>query len=144
MLVLLAAPSFDVVAGWRMEQEATSRRNLEARGESTDGLMSEADITRFVLFYERLTKHILKEMPNRADLVVRLDGLRRPIAFGITYIDYPSPPSRLRYATGRGSLPSPLVENRARDRSAGGTDLGSHGFQVGGEKDLPGALAWSG
>ncbi|TAK98233.1 MAG: kinase [Rhodospirillaceae bacterium] len=80
MLVLLAAPSFDVVAGWRIEQEATLRHNLEARGESTDGLMSDVDIARFVLFYERLTRHILEEMPGRADLVIRLDAARRPVA----------------------------------------------------------------
>jgi D-glycerate 3-kinase len=72
-LVLLAAPNFEVVAGWRAEQEA----KLRAR----TGLgMSEAEIDRFVAHYERLTRWILDEAPARADWVVRLDAERRPLA----------------------------------------------------------------
>jgi len=80
MLVYLAAPSFDVVAGWRMEQEATLRRALQANGESTDGLMSDDDIARFVRFYERLTRFMLEEMPRRADVTIRIDERRRPLS----------------------------------------------------------------
>lgn len=70
--VLLAAPSFDVVAGWRGEQEA----KLRARAR---GGMSPDEIMRFVSVYERLTRWILDEAPARADLLVRLDAQRRPI-----------------------------------------------------------------
>jgi D-glycerate 3-kinase len=70
-LVLLEAPSFEVVAGWRAEQEA----KLRARG---GGGMSDAEIARFVAHYERLTRWILAEMPGRADWVVTLDERRRP------------------------------------------------------------------
>jgi D-glycerate 3-kinase len=69
-LILLQAPSFEVVAGWRAEQEA----KLRAR---TGGGMSEAEIGRFVAHYERLTRWILAEMPARADWVVTLDAERR-------------------------------------------------------------------
>ena len=62
-LVLLAAPSFDVVAGWRLEQE----RQLGAAA-----TMDAPAIGRFVQHYERITRHILAEMPARADLVARL------------------------------------------------------------------------
>jgi D-glycerate 3-kinase len=82
MLVLLAAPDFKVVAGWRTEQEETLRRHLIAAGQSTEGLMTEAQVARFVLYYERLTTYILAEMPGRADLTVRLDASRRPVAIG--------------------------------------------------------------
>lgn len=68
-LILLQAPSFEVVAGWRAEQEA----KLRAR---TAGGMSEAEIARFVAHYERLTRWILAEMPARADWVVTLDENR--------------------------------------------------------------------
>lgn len=65
-LVFLAAPGFDVVAGWRTQQE----HDLRAR---TGQGMGDEEVARFVLFYERLTRHILREMPARADLVIRLD-----------------------------------------------------------------------
>jgi D-glycerate 3-kinase len=70
--VLLAAPSFEVVAGWRAEQET----KLRAR---TGAGMSEAEIARFVAHYERLTRWILDEMPARADRVFALDVDRRPL-----------------------------------------------------------------
>lgn len=69
-LALLAAPGFDVVQGWRTQQEAA----LRAGGGSA--VMSDAEIARFIQHYERLTRHILDEMPARADLVVALDAQR--------------------------------------------------------------------
>lgn len=70
-LILLEAPNFEVVAGWRAEQEA----KLRARG---GGGMDEAEIARFVSHYERLTRWILAEMPQRADWVITLDADRQP------------------------------------------------------------------
>lgn len=72
-LVLLAAPSFNVVQRWRSEQEATTAR-LAGGGSK---LMTEAQIARFIQHYERVTRHILAEMPTRADLVLSLDEERR-------------------------------------------------------------------
>ena len=66
--VMLAAPSFDVVARWRLQQEADLPPGA-AR-------MDTGAIARFVQFYERLTRHVLSEMPSRADLVARLDENR--------------------------------------------------------------------
>lgn len=74
VLVLLAAPSFDVVLKWRTQQEHDLRAesgNEPAQAERA-GVMSDAEIERFIQHYERLTKHILIEMPPRADLVIRL------------------------------------------------------------------------
>ncbi len=75
-LALLAAPSFSTVAAWRGQQEQALRRDLARQGRSTARCMSEAQIGRFVQLYQRLTEHILAEMPARADLVIRLDADR--------------------------------------------------------------------
>lgn len=71
-LVLLRAPDFGVVRGWRIEQEQALRG-------ATGGGMADEDIDRFIQHYERLTRHILAEMPNRADRTIQLDEARRII-----------------------------------------------------------------
>jgi D-glycerate 3-kinase len=81
VLVLLAAPSFDIVAEWRNQQEVELRETLAQRGEPVGrGIMSAEEIARFVQHYERVSRHILAEMPDRADLVVQMDELRRVIS----------------------------------------------------------------
>ncbi|MBM3594326.1 MAG: kinase [Alphaproteobacteria bacterium] len=75
-LVLLQAPAFEVVLDWRQEQE----EDLRARLPDAPGLMSWEQIARFIAHYERITRHILSEMPARADLVVQLDARRSPEA----------------------------------------------------------------
>jgi D-glycerate 3-kinase len=42
--------------------------------------MAGQTIDRFVQHFERLTRHILAEMPARAELVLRLDEQRRVIS----------------------------------------------------------------
>lgn len=74
LLILLAAPDFDTVLGWRTEQEHELRRTAPPEA---PGIMSDAALARFVEHYERLTRHILTEMPARADLVIALDADRR-------------------------------------------------------------------
>lgn len=73
ILILLRPPSFDVVARWRREQEHKLR-------ERTSGGMTDAEVARFVLHYERLSRWIDREMSARADVVVQLDERRRPVA----------------------------------------------------------------
>lgn len=72
MLVLLAAPGFEVVRAWRTEQE----HKLRAR---TEGGMDDDAIARFVAHYERLTRWILAEMPTRADWTIPLAADRTPV-----------------------------------------------------------------
>jgi D-glycerate 3-kinase len=67
--VLLLAPDFATVIGWRQQQEAALRTRT-GRG------MSDAAVATFVRHYERLTRHIAVEMPARADVVVRLGPTR--------------------------------------------------------------------
>lgn len=77
LLVLLAAPGFEAVRDWRVEQEHGLAR---VAGKSAEGVMSDAEVERFIRFYERLTRHILSEMPDRADLVIRLARDRAPLS----------------------------------------------------------------
>ncbi|MEJ2410161.1 MAG: kinase [Novosphingobium sp.] len=74
-LILLAAPGFEVICHWRLEQE----RDLAAVTGNKGNVMDKAAVARFVKHFERLTRHILAEMPGRADLVVALDIARRPV-----------------------------------------------------------------
>ena len=67
LLILLAAPDFAVVAEWRRQQEQELHRR------DAPAAMDDAAIARFVQHYERLTRHILHEMPARADLVAWLE-----------------------------------------------------------------------
>lgn len=64
--ILLKAPDFAVVEGWRTEQEA-------ALG---DRAMDSASMRRFVAHYERITRTMLTN-PS-ADIVVELDATRMP------------------------------------------------------------------
>jgi len=79
MLILLAAPSFDVVYGWRLEQEQQLRRQVQAASGNLARVMDDAQVRHFIAHYERLTRHILEEMPHRADIVVPLDAQRRAL-----------------------------------------------------------------
>lgn len=79
-LVLLAAPGFDVVRGWRAQQEAELRATLAAQGRDPALAMNDARIARFIQHYERITRAILREMPARADLTLHLDRNRSVIS----------------------------------------------------------------
>ncbi len=78
-LVLLAAPTFDVVRGWRAQQEAALRASLVEQGRDPALAMSDMQITRFIQHYERITRAILQEMPGRADLALPLGPDREVI-----------------------------------------------------------------
>ncbi|MEA3387845.1 kinase [Sphingobium sp. CCH11-B1] len=67
-LAFLAAPDFAVVERWRGEQEAALRRQS---GDEA-GVMDEAQLSRFIQHYERITRAMLTEPPTRATLTVRL------------------------------------------------------------------------
>ncbi len=76
LLVLLKVPSFDVVFQWRMEQERKLRDRMAASGTDVSRVMSEAQMSRFINHYQRLTTHIIEEMPARADVLLNLDAQR--------------------------------------------------------------------
>jgi D-glycerate 3-kinase len=74
--VMLAAPTFEIVAKWRWEQEQKLRRHVEREKGDVARLMTEREVHDFVALYERLTRHMLAEMPQRANCLVRFDAGR--------------------------------------------------------------------
>ena len=78
--VLLQPPAFEVVARWRCEQEAKLRICVRPSdvGQRT---MSDEQVTHFVQHYERVTRHIMVEMPARADALIALGAHRELKAF---------------------------------------------------------------
>jgi D-glycerate 3-kinase len=65
-IVMLKAPTMDVIEEWRWLQE---RKLIDKQGTSGSGVMTQSQIKRFIQYYERLTRHNLSEMPSRAKLV---------------------------------------------------------------------------
>jgi D-glycerate 3-kinase len=71
-LIFLQAPAFECVHRWRMQQErGNNARELTGASEQSR-LMDAGQLQRFIQHYERLTRHALRVMPQRADAVVRL------------------------------------------------------------------------
>ncbi|HEX3123831.1 MAG TPA: kinase [Rhodanobacteraceae bacterium] len=70
-LIMLQAPDYAVVARWRDEQERALRRRNAPRA------LTPTALKRFLMHYERLSRHALKALPARADLRIVLDEDRR-------------------------------------------------------------------
>lgn len=68
-MAMLRAPDFATVTIWRQQQEAA----LRAMAGNWAAVMTDAQIIRFVAHYERITRHLLTDLPHRADLVIELD-----------------------------------------------------------------------
>ena len=73
-LLFLQPPGFDVVPGWRWQQEQA----LQVRDPARAG-MTRAGVDRFVQHYERVSRQALRTLPRIADVVVALDEGRRPV-----------------------------------------------------------------
>jgi len=69
-LIVLAAPDFAIVERWRDEPERLLRRRRAPHA------MSRAVLRRFLLHYERLSRHALRTLPGIADVLVTLDANR--------------------------------------------------------------------
>ena len=79
LLIMLRVPSFGKVLEWRSLQEHKLRERFRGRPRPGGGPpgMSEAELEHFVRHYERLTRHMLKTMPDYADAVIDIDGNHR-------------------------------------------------------------------
>lgn len=69
-LVFLAAPGFDAIHRWRLNQE---RKLAATAGDDARHVMDEAGVARFIQHYERLTRHNMATLPSRSDVVLLLD-----------------------------------------------------------------------
>lgn len=76
MLVLLKVDSFDAVIANRRKQE----EKLAASNPDAPALMDDAALDRFCQHYERLTRHMLEDLPRRAAHVFEIGRDQRPKA----------------------------------------------------------------
>ena len=70
--VFLKVPSFKYVFKWRLLQEEKLR--ITSSGKKT---MSNTEIKNFIMFYERLTKHMLKKFSKKSDCTITIDNKHR-------------------------------------------------------------------
>ena len=71
-IIFLKVPSFKHVYKWRLLQEKKLR--ITSKGNKT---MTDSQIKNFIMFYERLTKHMLKNLSHKADSVIKIDTKHR-------------------------------------------------------------------
>lgn len=70
--LMLKIPNWQMVYFWRKRQE----QQLAAK-QSGAGVMGEVALQRFIMHFERLTKHQLQSLPEKSDLVLCLDQHQR-------------------------------------------------------------------
>ena len=71
-IIFLKVPSFKYVFKWRLLQEKKLR--IKSKEKKT---MSDKKIKNFIMFYERLTKHMLTTLSHKADSVITIDTKHR-------------------------------------------------------------------
>ncbi|MEW6039026.1 MAG: hypothetical protein AB1648_12345 [Pseudomonadota bacterium] len=76
-LIMLKVPGMECVHRWRSLQERKLAAASRENGSPGHRLMGEAALRRFIMHYERLTRHMLAEMPARADVTLFLDENHR-------------------------------------------------------------------
>lgn len=79
-MVMLKAPSMECVIRWRTLQEhklAQRSGSAPEQGANTARIMSDDQVYRFVMHYERVTRDTLHDLPHRADVVFHIDESHR-------------------------------------------------------------------
>ena len=71
-LVYLKAPSFEHIFKWRLLQE--QKMKLTLKNKKT---MSRSQVKKFIMFYERITKHMMRNFSKISDLTIFLDKSHR-------------------------------------------------------------------
>ncbi len=71
-LIFLKVPSFKYVLKWRLLQEKKLR--ITGKGNKT---MNNKQVENFIMYYERITKHMLKTLPKIAEVVINIDEKHR-------------------------------------------------------------------
>ena len=71
--IFLKVPSFKYVFKWRLLQEEKIKNYFKREKK----LMSNKEIKNFIMFYERLTKHMLKNFSKKSDCVIKIDNKHR-------------------------------------------------------------------
>lgn len=73
-LLVLNAPSFDCVFAWRSLQEQKLAQKIHDANEQNTKILSANELLRFISHYERLTRHCLRTLPQKADWLLALDS----------------------------------------------------------------------
>ena len=68
--ILLKIPDFNKVFEWRKLQESKLQDNIT---DTKNSVMNEKEINRFIMHFERITKHTLSEMPDRCNIVFEIN-----------------------------------------------------------------------
>tara|TARA_Y100000591_G_scaffold302628_1_gene297836 strand:- start:111 stop:1028 length:918 start_codon:yes stop_codon:yes gene_type:complete len=71
-LIFLKVPNFKYVFKWRLLQEKKLR--ITSKGNKT---MNDKQIKNFIMYYERITKNMLKTLSKKADTVISIDSKHR-------------------------------------------------------------------
>tara|TARA_B100000575_G_scaffold289643_1_gene291799 strand:- start:2626 stop:3543 length:918 start_codon:yes stop_codon:yes gene_type:complete len=71
-LVYLKAPNFEHIFQWRLHQE--QKLKLTSKNKKT---MSKSEVKEFIMFYERITKHMMRNFDKISDLTIFLDDKHR-------------------------------------------------------------------
>jgi len=80
-LIYLCAPGFEKVYEWRVNQEKDLSAHLS--GIEKNALMSDSEIKLFIMYYERLTKHMINTLPSISDITVYLNDNHLPGKFKV-------------------------------------------------------------
>ena len=72
LMIFLKIPSFEYVYKWRLLQEKKLR--VTSKGKKT---MTNKQVKNFIMYYERITKHMLKNFSKRAKFVINIDSSHR-------------------------------------------------------------------
>ncbi|WP_448212615.1 kinase [Colwellia sp. MEBiC06753] len=73
--LMLKAPSFSCVHQWRWQQEQRLAENSDLS--ASNQIMTEAQVTEFIAYFQRLTEHALATLEKDCDLVFYLDQQRK-------------------------------------------------------------------
>ena len=68
-LIFLKVPSFKHVYKWRLLQEKKLRRTSKGKK-----IMSIKEIKKFIMFYERITRNMIKTLNTRAKILINIDS----------------------------------------------------------------------
>ncbi len=71
-LIFLKVPSFKYVLKWRLLQEKKLASFKKGKK-----IMKSSEVKKFIMFYERLTKHMLRNLSRKANYVIKIDKQHR-------------------------------------------------------------------
>ena len=70
-IIYLKAPSFNLLRSWRIKQEKKLKKNIKKN--VTSKAMTNKEVLRFMMHYQRITLQMFKDMPNFASVILTLN-----------------------------------------------------------------------